>query len=120
MSRQHFLIRGKHLGTVERERIWVHSEKAEAYGYAFFCPLCAETWALCPVEGQPTLPHISPCDKHRQGDKLGDWNHGSIAPYQVPGSLMLSYEQTWNDALPLAVLVREFHLHYNLHKEQHV
>ena len=113
MSTQHFLIRGKHYGTVERGQIWAHSERAAAFGYAFFCPLCTELWAQCPVEGQASQVHISPCDKHQIGERLGAWSHGHVASYQVPGSLMLSYDQTWNDVLPLAVLVREFHLHYN-------
>lgn len=113
MSTQHFILRGKHFGTVERGRIVSRSETAPSHGCAFFCPICTDLWAQCPIEGEPSTVHIIPCDKHHPGDHFGSWSLGSVPRYQVPGSLMLSYDNTWNECLPLSVLVREFHLHFN-------
>ena len=117
MSTQHFLIRGKHFGTAERTvgdtPLLIRGEPAPPHGEAFFCPICTELWAQCPVEGEPSTVHISPCDKHHPGEHFGSWSLGAVSPYQVPGSLMLSYDATWNNSLPLPILVREFHLHLN-------
>lgn len=113
MKTQHFFIRGRHYGTTERAPMVSRGDLAYPPGAAFFCPLCTELWAQCPIEGEPSIVHISPCDQHKCGDHFGSWSLGSVSPWQVPGSLMLSYDGTWNQSLPLPVLVREFYLHFN-------
>lgn len=100
---QHFIIQGQLLGSTDRTWKRVHGEVQLPYAYAFFCRQCCDIWARCPIDNQPQW-HIvgAPCHKH------------SDSPFDVPGSVWSRWEREWNDALPDAVIEREFHLHLKL------
>lgn len=117
MRTRHYIIEGKHLGTSLIPPHFVHNQRVEAYGLAFFCPICARLWATCPVEGEPTSVISCPCERHAVGDRLGSWSHGYVDPWQTPGSIFLSYDREWNDCLPKGVLLRELTLLDNRKKE---
>lgn len=105
---QHFFIRGNYFGTTTRPLYWVHNEIQNApFGMAFFCPICAELWAVCPVEGEATQVETQFCEKHKYGDSYGRWSSGQVWRLDIPGSLWSSYDDQWNAGLSQQVLKRE-------------
>lgn len=98
---QHFVIDGQYLGSVPRSMIYVHAERRVPPSYAFFCPVCGELWAQCPVyiTGSKTPERFvvwtTPCKNHYR-DNLS-----------VPGSIILSWDHDFAVDLPLDVVKRE-------------
>jgi len=109
---QHYFVRNEYFGSVERTKISVRTQIAPPHGKAFFCPICAELWAVCPVDGQATQAITRFCERHKAGDSVGGWSSGHVSRYDFPGSLWLEWEPEWNQALPLALLERELMLNY--------
>lgn len=93
MSLQHFIIRGKHLGSVDRKPIFVHEKVQQPWGEAFFCPICSELWAVCPVEGRESSVYRRACDRHPV-----QYRHDSN------GLLNLPWDSTFSDNFPPAVI----------------
>lgn len=82
-------------GHTDRHAITVHGDLQAPVGVAFFCPECSVIWACCPVSGEPTYPLLRPCEQHSRTF----YDHG--------GSLWLSWDKPFNQALPPAILRRE-------------
>ena len=101
---QHFFADGKYLGQATRTWEHFHNEVAPPVGYAFFCPVCIEVWARCPVMAgdvqQHTMVQTIACRKHPAHHDLG-----------VPGSLMLPWDKTFSDLLPDDAIRRELQVH---------
>lgn len=110
---QQIFIDGALFDNREVGQIQVRNTLAAPYGQSFNCPICMRQWAVVMISGQPTHALNSFCSHHAIGEKLGTWNFGHIANYQVPGSLWLSYDDQWNSRLRGRVLEREFLLHYD-------
>ena len=106
---QHFLIEGKHYGTALRGSVTVHAELQPPDSLAYFCPVCAEVWARCPVEtGRGTIPfHVltMPCRHHP--------THGLA----VPGSLWINWDGAYTDHFPENVVRWELERHLEFIKE---
>ena len=106
---QYFIVEGKVLGSAERSMVFVHAQPQCPQSYAFFCPVCAEVWARCPVErreGQtePFMVWSIPCRKHR--------THALA----IPGSLMLEWEPEFVEAFPDEVVKWEFDRHLEFYE----
>lgn len=101
---QHFIVEGQYLGQSIRSLKHYHNEVGLPPSYAFFCPVCAEVWARCPVDLngklQPFMAWSVACKKHEHPHGL--W---------VPGSLMLSWDKPFTDSLPDAAVRRELIIH---------
>lgn len=102
---QHFFIEGRPLGTATRGLL---RHNATGFGlppsgYAFFCSAagCGRIWAACPIEKQGWRTITIPCGRHAFG-----WFSDEPA-----GSLWLPWDEDFTNALPLAVIKREFDLH---------
>lgn len=93
---QHFEIERRSFGTSTRR--YDPLAQREPIGYAYFCPECAQTWALCPIAGKSFQVWSIPCGKHE-------------AELRVSGSIWLPWDEEFNNALPEAVVRREFELH---------
>ena len=104
--RQLFFIDGKCVA--EGERNWWKARRplvVAPMSYLFYCSECGDVWAKCPVhnpatgEVQPFQGHRHPCRKcrPRYWDQRG----------QLPGSLLLEYDDEFTEALPNEVLRRE-------------
>jgi len=104
MSTQHFYADGRYLGAATRTWEHWHNQVADPVGYAFFCPVCIEIWARCPIEsnGQPALTMVQTisCRKHPAHHGIG-----------VPGSLMLPWDKTFTECLPDDAVRRELEVH---------
>lgn len=114
---QHFIVEGKHLGETPRPAVKYGAMCVGApQAYAFFCPLCGEVWARCPVvdfQGvvQPFQATTKECRKHP--DFLNLWTT------RIPGSIFLSFDKEFTAALPEEALKRELLLHLDaIEKEQ--
>jgi hypothetical protein len=101
---QHFIVEGKYLGNAMRGRVFIYAEPVPPHSYAFFCPVCAEVWARCPVEIVATGKHreftvsTHPCRKH------------TTHALAFPGSLW-NWDEDFTAAFPDAVIAWEFHQH---------
>lgn len=110
--KRHFFVREQYLGFTRLGYGWTHSERTPPTGAGFFCPICSELWANCPVEGQISIMMWRACDHHKYGDPPhGTWSAGRIHRDDVPGSLWLDHDPQWNETMPPAVLAREVLLH---------
>jgi hypothetical protein len=103
---QQLYLGKRHLGTSNRLQVPVHGELQPPNSSAFFCPVCVDVWARAAVlrsDGQMMRAVVwtRPCQKHT-GDAYG-----------VSGSLLLPWDRSFNEALPLAALRREVVLHCN-------
>jgi len=99
---QRFFIRGQPFGAAERGLVFIHAEACQPWSIAFFCPQCGDVWAKAEIEGSRYHVYTHPCDKHPSRTPV--WIN------DVPGSILLPLDKDYNDALPLAVLKREFDL----------
>jgi len=104
---QHFLIEGAYLGTASRTYSTQSKDAAPPDGHAFFCPHCSTLWAVCAIEGRPSFPLVRNCRKHSFTSPLGPG-----------GSVWLSWDQEFVEALPIAVLRRELELHADWHERR--
>lgn len=98
---QHFIVEGKHLGTAQRGLYRVHEDLRVPSSYAFFCPVCAEVWARCPVElpggtCKPFMVLTRACRKHPT-TTLG-----------AAGELYLDWDQDFSNSFPESVWIWEF------------
>lgn len=101
---QHFIIRGKYLGNAQRQMTSRHSPAQVPTSYAFFCPVCAEVWARCPVEVVEGAPEhfmvwTKACSKH------------FVHRMEVPGSIYLDWDKDFTESFPEGVLREELLLH---------
>ena len=97
---QHFIVHNKHLGTAERESVFIHARPQLPFSYAFVCPECGDLWARCPV---------------LLGDKMQKfflWNCNckkcSQSVLHPRGSLLLALEPEFNAAVLEAAAHWEF------------
>jgi hypothetical protein len=101
---RHYFIRGKYITSVKPSTVLVHGIKTIPWGVAFFCPFCSEIWALATIDDRETGIQGRPCDRH--------------TPYSpsrgVSGSIWISWDEEWNNDLPVELLIREFLLHYDV------
>lgn len=107
---QHFIVEGKYLGSAERQMTSRHGPVQVPPSYAFFCPVCAEVWARCPVEvveGQQEqfMVWTKACHKHF---------HHSM---EVPGSLYLDWDKEFTESFPEGVLKAELLLHLDFYEK---
>lgn len=105
MFPQHFIIEGRHLGTAMRRSESREDGARVPLSLAFFCRVCGDLWAKCPVEASPGKPsawicYNVDCRKHQKP--------GGVA---VPGSLHLSWDDEFSSSFPLEVVRWEFDRH---------
>jgi hypothetical protein len=103
---QHFFVENHYFGSVKRGEVRTHEQMTAPRSYAYFCPICAEVWARCPVEhvgaAAGTFRCIeTPCRKHTK--------HA----WAVPGSLMLLWDKEFSEILPDELVQWEFECHLN-------
>ena len=85
--------------------IWVHAERAAPRSYAFFCPVCGDTWASCAVRHQQTgqielfTVWEVPCKYHYTDSQ------------RVPGSLWLQWDKDFTDSFPPDLMKWELERH---------
>lgn len=107
---QHFILEGRYLGSALRSTSFSRRDSCGGVyervplSYAFFCPVCAEVWARCPVE----LPNGTQrqffaltlaCRKHE------------VSAWQVPGALQCGSDEDFFAAFPDEVVKWEFERH---------
>lgn len=104
---QTFFVEGKYLGQAMRPLVLHMGAYAPPLSFAYFCPVCAELWARCPVAGSEWMVWTRPCRKHPP-------QYSSI-----PGSLWLPWEKSFNDAFTPELLAWELdrHLDYADHQQ---
>jgi len=104
---QHYIVEGKPLGSSPRGPTLVHATLAAPDSYAYFCPICAEVWARAPT--------ISPSGKVSRFTvwTLACRKHHDTERLSVSGSLLLPWDNTYNEALFTsdAALRWEFQVH---------
>jgi len=109
---QQFIVNGKYLGAAPRTFVPVHETLAPPSSYAYFCPVCADLWARCPVTDTITNSMEKfqvwtvPCEKHQ---------HNSH--HHIPGSLFLVWDKTFNESFPEDVLRYELNQALKLYKD---
>lgn len=93
-----FFFRGKYMGEGYRGRI--ARNNSIPHNNAFFCPQCSEIWARSVTEGSNVwqASHM-PCP-----------DHGKWSIIEVPGSVWSPWDDDFNDALPMSMLLREWNL----------
>ena len=93
-----------------RGYVFTHGEPHIPYSYAFFCPVCAELWARCPVEvkGDSSKFQVITrgCKKHSQ--------HA----YEIGGSLWTVWDKTFNEAFPDGLMKWELDRHLALYDNE--
>ncbi len=110
--RQDFFVRGKPMGSAMRYGKQVHEELIHPWGAAYFCPVCAVVWAVCPVTDTMTnevskfAAYTIPCAQHDN-----QWG-------RIPGSLFLSWEGEYNEIFPDALVKYEFEQALKLYKDE--
>lgn len=101
---QHFILEGRYCGSAPRQMTSRHGPAQVPPSYAFFCPVCAEVWARCPVEvvaGSPEkfMVWTKACRRHY---------HHSL---EVPGSIHLDWDKEFTESFPLETVRWEFERH---------
>lgn len=108
---QHFFLGREYYGSTKREAFTRLGEVWVPYGYAFFCPVCIEIWARCPIEGELTHPVQRWCGKHALGEVFG--RGGPVRTCDMhdwAGHLWLASDQRFSLSLPEPLLQREIDL----------
>ena len=104
---RHYFIRGQYFGHSSVTPIPAHGTYRVPPGRAFFCPRCAEIWALFPVDSQETYVDHVLCDKHE------------LSPSQQwPGCIYLTWAGEFCADLPTELLKREFLLTLAIKEKQ--
>lgn len=80
-----------------------HGQPQAPQGKAFFCPHCAEIWAVAMVANQDTHVETIPCDRHPP-----------TMSRPTPGCLYLPWSDSFNKTLPLALLARDYLRMYDM------
>ena len=112
MHVQQFIIGTKYFGTAPRTYEAVHGTVVPPSSYAYFCPVCAEVWARCPVtsvaSGKVSRFQVLTltCGKHTNTEAL-----------QIPGSLFLSWDRAYSEAFPEELIRYELTQALNLYKD---
>lgn len=93
---QDFIVEGVYMG--QSMRTWTTNTKdaAAPTGSAFFCPTCANLWAVCPIADRPFMVMTRGCLKHQK------------SPFD--GSVWTGWDQDFLEALPLPLFARELTL----------
>lgn len=102
---QDFIIEGDHLGSCLRRKYFIRGVVRIPEGEAFWCPICARVWAVCPVKSSETRINNVKCEAHMPAYS-----------WDTPGSILNHLPDTFwvptKDILwPTAVLLREFLLY---------
>jgi hypothetical protein len=95
-------------GTMQLEGDFRHGEWAPPCSLAYFCPHCGRVWAKISVVSRPYFVWCVCCERCAGVSHL----------LEVAGSLWLSWDRTFNEALPTSVLRREFEIHCK-HADKH-
>jgi hypothetical protein len=109
---QQFIVRNKHLGSALRNFVRCHETWAAPSSYAYFCPVCAELWARCPVVDNQSGKLIPfqvlsvECEQHHRPTSL-----------TIPGTLHLTWDKDFTKAFPDTVFVYEFNQALKLYKD---
>jgi len=118
--RQLFFVDGKFLGETERD--WWKRRRPHVVGpcsYLFFCPACGEVWAKCPVTQVGTgTRQVQQFDSVRHLCRKC-WLPHADDRWQIPGSLLLDFDEEFVGALPEEVLKRELLLAIDLYERTH-
>lgn len=98
---QHFIVEGKYLGSAQRGLTFINGGIGAPQSYAFFCPLCGDLWARCPVEANDGLTEefmvwTKCCKKHGRHS------------FDLPGSLYMAWDKSFSDSFPDELLREEF------------
>ena len=109
---QQFIINGQFFGTTDRYWQRCHESVMPPQSLAFFCPVCADVWARCPVTSNNTGA-VSDFQVY----KLHCRKHPPRHQQQVAGSLFLSWDNELSNAFPPEMLRRELLLHLDLYPE---
>src|SRR5258708_6865539 len=94
-------IEGQDYGTMQIPAEFRHGTDYPPSSFAYFCSTCGKVWARVTIQGRPYLPWSIRCQSCARGAYI----------LEVGGSLWLSWERSFNAALPTKVLQREFELH---------
>lgn len=109
--KRHFFRRGQYLGSTEVGNRVPDFINGEMIGYAYFCPICAEVWAMALVEGKGTFPAAHFCERHTVGDRCGFTAIGHVSEWDVPGSMFIPGRDDYNSTFPPAVWEQEVIIH---------
>lgn len=112
---QLFFIEATLRGQAERELVYVHNERRRPMSGLYFCSECGEVWAKCPVVGDDGV--ASPWQSYRT--LCRKCFHYSKTMFQVPGSLTLSWDKDFMQALPMPVLAWELDRHLDHYERVH-
>lgn len=100
---QHFIVERQYLGmglrALDRRSPVVEVPRS----YAYFCPHCAEVWARFPVE------RVQGSGRYERFESQVKCCRRCPEPFssRPAGELWLSYDKSFNDAMPLQALHRE-------------
>lgn len=111
---QYFIVEGKYLGQAPRKLVFIHAHLQAPNSYAFFCPICGEVWARCPIQRGDQGYQLTEPTTHWQILHVACRKHYMHA-YSVPGGLMLDWDREFSDALPKAALRWELSRHLELY-----
>lgn len=100
---QYFIVEGKYLGQAPRKLVFIHAQLQEPNSYAFFCPICGEVWARCPIQRGSGEYRVAEPTTHWQIFHVACKKHYMHA-YSVPGGLTIDWDKEFSDALPEAAL----------------
>lgn len=88
MFTQQVYVEGTFMGSFERGLKQVHAQYDKPFSYAWFCPSCGDVWARALIAGHDYQIQGGYC--HR---------HPGPSPYTVAGSLLLAWDEPFNQLL---------------------
>jgi hypothetical protein len=110
---RHFFIDGRFVASGPAGYREAEGKQHPPHSYSFVCGHCGEQWLKSPValgEGKPLLWNCLTLNCRRCNDKYP-------SRWRVPGSLWLSFDKSFTESFPEAVLRRELELHWKAYDE---
>lgn len=115
---QYFFINETLVDSTERKEIFLHGSITHPYSELIYCDTCGEVYAKCPVVSKVSgkeFPWVA--SRLRCSKCPPDQSH-----WQWSGSILLSWDKDFMEALPLKIWQREAKIHtdlYNLYEENY-
>lgn len=102
---QSFFIGGRYLGETKRKVQFYHEEKGPPLSVCWVCRICGEVYAKAPV-----VDLLGKESEYNVVRRLCP-RHPTQNMWEVAGSLWMSWDQEFLDALPVPVLQYEMERH---------